>query len=610
MVFDARRGGRTLEAYRHDLRSRFEWAADNQLAVLQAARPHIELYRAAKEERGLAASTRSPAASLGNRPDVRQADPPGPGFRLAGNEDHRGRPMRVRRPPRVRVLVASGSLLAAAVGAGCLPIRPPPPPPPVAISTNPALFPGFSPAVTDYVIRCDPSTPVQVAVNAPAGTTVDVASQGAQGGIYNAQVTRGVGQAFTIVVQPPSVSPTSYYVRCLPSDFPSWTVQRPGTPQADFYVTASASYPIIFDTSGVPIWWGPKTLTPYADVLANGDVIWTKSGSQPGLPPGVGGAGAEEHRLDGTLVQSMNTIAGNTSGDFHDVLVLPNGDYVMAAAVPKPHVDLSSWTVNGQSAPSDATIVDYVLQEINPSTNSVVWYWDTFDHIPVTETAQEFRVTSPSNGSCCFEPYHFNSIEATTGGFVASFRHLDAAYKFDPSTPVGPIVWKLGGSPRAESITVLNDPIFTNGGSFSGQHDVRVLSDNSVTLHDNGTNASPQRPPRAVHYAISMATPNMPTATLLTQQNDPLVSHSPCCGSARLLPGGDWVIGWGGTCCPPPGSAQTATATELTSSGARVFLLQFQSTNGVTPNLYRFLPVPSGVLTRAALRAGMDAQYP
>src|SRR6266550_7971434 len=56
-AFLARYSGRTLDAYRHDLRAFFQWASDNQLIVLEATRPHIELYRAAMEERGLAAST-------------------------------------------------------------------------------------------------------------------------------------------------------------------------------------------------------------------------------------------------------------------------------------------------------------------------------------------------------------------------------------------------------------------------------------------------------------------------------------------------------------------------------------------------------------------------
>ena len=57
VAFLARYSGRTLEAYRHDLRMFFQWAGDHGLEVLKASRPHIELYRSAMEERELAAST-------------------------------------------------------------------------------------------------------------------------------------------------------------------------------------------------------------------------------------------------------------------------------------------------------------------------------------------------------------------------------------------------------------------------------------------------------------------------------------------------------------------------------------------------------------------------
>jgi site-specific recombinase XerD len=57
VAFLARYGGRTLDAYRHDLRNLFQWAADHGLAVLEATRAHLELYRTSMEERGLAAST-------------------------------------------------------------------------------------------------------------------------------------------------------------------------------------------------------------------------------------------------------------------------------------------------------------------------------------------------------------------------------------------------------------------------------------------------------------------------------------------------------------------------------------------------------------------------
>ena len=55
--FLARYSGRTLEAYRHDLRGFFQWATDQGVAVLGASRAHIELFRAWMEDRGLAAST-------------------------------------------------------------------------------------------------------------------------------------------------------------------------------------------------------------------------------------------------------------------------------------------------------------------------------------------------------------------------------------------------------------------------------------------------------------------------------------------------------------------------------------------------------------------------
>jgi len=56
-AFLARYSGHTLDAYRHDLRMFFQWAADTGVEILKASRPHIELYRCSMEARRLAAST-------------------------------------------------------------------------------------------------------------------------------------------------------------------------------------------------------------------------------------------------------------------------------------------------------------------------------------------------------------------------------------------------------------------------------------------------------------------------------------------------------------------------------------------------------------------------
>jgi site-specific recombinase XerD len=56
-AFLARYSGRTLETYRYDLRTFFQWCLDVGIDVLAAKRAHIELWRSAQEDRGLAAST-------------------------------------------------------------------------------------------------------------------------------------------------------------------------------------------------------------------------------------------------------------------------------------------------------------------------------------------------------------------------------------------------------------------------------------------------------------------------------------------------------------------------------------------------------------------------
>jgi hypothetical protein len=56
VAFLTRYSGRTLDAYRHDLCNLFQWAADHDLAVLEATRAHLEMYRSSMEEGGLATS--------------------------------------------------------------------------------------------------------------------------------------------------------------------------------------------------------------------------------------------------------------------------------------------------------------------------------------------------------------------------------------------------------------------------------------------------------------------------------------------------------------------------------------------------------------------------
>jgi hypothetical protein len=475
------------------------------------------------------------------------------------------------------ILCACGAFIALASAANAEGLQ---------VSTQPALYPAFDPAVTDYVTRCTAGTPVSVTVSAPAGTEVDVDGQGSRSGDFSTAVELGEGWAFRIDVAS-ETSTSSHHVRCLPSDFPAWTFQRSDRPQAEWYAVApflrtdfqpapagvSLSYAALFDPNGVPVWWMKSDRIPLDfHPLSNGDLIVTH----------LGFASSEEYRLDGSLVRTLTPVGSDIASDGHETLLLPDGNYLLTVERILP----------GQSAcgQSNISIADSGFQEITPD-GSLVREWFASDHIPLSEIPAEWCnqiISRPANG--VYDVYHENSLEPDGSDMIVSFRHLDAVYKIAAD---GNVVWKLGGAPRPESLTVVGDPVFAAGGDFGGQHDARVLGDGTVTIHDNGYHPSSSRPPRAVRYAIDT---NAKTATLVEQETDPAVGTPLCCGSARKLPGGDWVMSWG----------SAGLVTELSPSGTRVFSLTFD--DGLFS--YRAHPVLFGTLSRTALRDGMDARVP
>ena len=311
------------------------------------------------------------------------------------------------------------------------------------ITTSSTLTPAFDPSITDYAFIAPSSGPVQVSVNAPTGTQVSVDGQPAQTLSFTKSVTIAAGQSFEIVVTAGLTSIT-YYVRCLPTDFPTWTMLRNGTPQAQYYIIApdislavggpSRHYIIIADANGVPVWWYLSTDYPRNGLLlADGNIAWTLT------------ANAEERTFSGTLVRSFkNDTSIGGALDLHELQQLPNGDFIVIADVNRGPFDLTAY--NGLA---NAMEVDQVIEEIAPN-GSLVWSWSATDHISFNQTDAIWWPTYVQ-GQAIADMYHMNSVEPDGTGFVVSFRHLDAVLRIDKANGQhGMETWWDSDSPEPE----------------------------------------------------------------------------------------------------------------------------------------------------------------
>ncbi len=448
-----------------------------------------------------------------------------------------------------------------------------PPPGEVSFGTTPSLFPKFAPKIHDYVVRCN-NQPVTIQGHTSEGWEMRIGKRPFHSGDFSEVVPLGAGQAFKVSVR--RVRTTQlypYYVRCLPNNFPKYTFTRyaPVSPQY-FSVDRAFSciarcYGIIFSKHGVPMWW-VNTPTWATRVLLNGSILSFERSLSPGRWGTYGLNGRISRTFDGVGVVP----------DAHDLRLLPDGSHLIGAYVKQANVDTSAF-----GGSRGATVINAALQQVGPQ-GRLIWGWRSQHHISLAETGRHWpRVIRP--GPRRYDLVHWNSIEPASNSVIASFRHLDAVYKIEKSI-AGNIAWKLGGTRTPESLMVRNDP---RRYTFGAQHDARLLPDGTLTVFDNRTYLDNQRP-RAVRFRIDEGSG---TATLLQSITDPAVSSSGCCGSARRLGNGDWLIYWGGPSNLTGG---------YRPNGQRTFTLRIHGS-------YRAEPVPHGVLSAQELRQGMNTMY-
>ena len=203
-----------------------------------------------------------------------------------------------------------------------------------SISTNPQIVPSFNSKIHYYAIRSAGHSSTKVVTT--GSKPVTVGGKQFQRPV-NVSVPLRTGQSLQI-----TYAGVSYYMRCLPSDFPAYSATVPGHPTAEGYLLTLGKYTVAFDNSGVPVWWDTGVGTPsltepnYAEFINPSTIAW---GTASGSFQFVGLNGRIEHTVGG----------GPFQFDTHDFEVLPNGDYLGFERV-NATANLSSW---GKASNSD-----------------------------------------------------------------------------------------------------------------------------------------------------------------------------------------------------------------------------------------------------------------
>jgi hypothetical protein len=401
-------------------------------------------------------------------------------------------------------------------------------------TSGPALTPSFAPSTTDYVLRCQAgANPISVNFEASAGGTIQLGTQ--SGTHVTASATLVENQALIV-----EGTGGTYWIRCLPHDFPHLHVTKPGSPPPGWYLTGnvtaaggSSTYAMILDRNGTPVWYqktageGAINVTP----LARNTVAWT---SIPTRGTGFGsdpGGFFSAYDLATQTTRRLKT--REPPLDFHDLLPLQNGHRLMLASPLRAGMDLRVLGLG-----RNRTIVDCLIEEVNAS-GGLVSLWRASDHIRLRESRHPFAVIVDRQQ--VYDVYHCNSVDwdPVTGDVLLSLRHTDAVYRIDARS--GSIRWKLGGNSvvgdREQHLAIEQDPETT----FYGQHDARFEPNDDISLYDGHTWFSGAA--RGVEYHVDT---RAGTATLVWQYQSPDGAHSDATGSFRRYANGDDnLVTWG-----------------------------------------------------------------
>ncbi len=372
-----------------------------------------------------------------------------------------------------------------------------------------------------------------------AGERVTVTAQ-----VTTGAVTRAARSSFTIAHQAP-VSQTEFPINpgdphavqhystapsLTPSTVDITTPARPGAAPGDLlmapYQGDGSPGVMIAEQNGGLVWFDPLPAGEEASSLR-----LQQYAGKPVLTWWQGrilevGFGQGEDVIYNTAYQRVGTVhAGNGyHADLHEFQLTPEGTAWIDMFDP---IEMNLSPYHGLSA---GVITDSVVQEIDMKTGLVMWEWHALGHIPIGESHNPApRTPYP------WDYVHINSTSpGPNGDLLLSSRNTWTLYDVDLRS--GNVRWRLGGEHSSFKLGP--------GTRTYWQHDAEWQPGGLISVFDNGSDPPKEKQSRGLLLDPNLATHTVTLVKQFTNPTKTLLASSQ--GNTLGLPGGDWLMGYGG----------------------------------------------------------------
>jgi hypothetical protein len=356
-------------------------------------------------------------------------------------------------------------------------------------------------------------------------TTFTVAHQAA---VSQEEFPRNPGDPHAVqhYLSAPTLTPSTVTVTTPKSGLPAPPAAAGDLFLAPYQGLGSAG-PMIAEQNGALVWFHPlpagQSATNFQVQAYEGKpaLTWWQ-----GRIIRVGFGEGEDVIYNDSYEQIATVRAGNGyRADLHEILLTPQGTAWIDAFDPI-HENLAS--VHGDP---HGILLDSVVEEVDIKTGLVMWEWHALGHIPLGDSLNHV-----SGGEYPWDYVHINSISpGTSGDVLLSSRNTWTLY--DVNMHTGGYNWVLGDGGRSSFE-------LGPGVRFYWQHDAQFQPGGLISLFNNASDPPKERESSGLLLRPDFSSHTVTLVKRFTNPSHTLLASSQ--GDTVSLPGGDWLLGYGG----------------------------------------------------------------